>query len=94
MHALHRIASTILIYSLLLHGCGDEAAEQTAGQPGDPIDLPATPEQIAKLEAVVRRFPEVKPLADRAEADGTITEGEILEVFTAAERAKDAGGAE
>ena len=94
MHALPSIASTVLLSTMLLHGCGDEAAQRTAGQPGDPIDLPATPEQIAKLEAVVERFPEIKPIADQAKADGTVTEGEILEVFSAAERITQPGDGE
>jgi hypothetical protein len=73
---------------LLLGGCGDQPPDQVGGQAGEPLDLPATPEQLEKLERVVERFPEVRPLADQARADGSVTEQEIIEVFTAAEAAK------
>jgi len=82
----------LLLAAGLLYGCGEQAdnpdAALSTGQPGDPIDLPATPDQLAKLDAVVERFPEVAPLADQARADGTVTEQEIIEVFTEAERVK------
>jgi hypothetical protein len=101
MHMSIRLVRTLarpallLLATSLLCGCGEQAddpdATQSAGQPGAPIDLPATPDQIAKLDAVVERFPEVAPLADQARADGTVTEQEIIGVLTEAERLKTAG---
>ncbi len=94
MRTLLRLTATALLVTLLLPGCGEQTTEQATGQPGDPIDLPATPAQIAKLDAVIERFPEVKPLAAQARSDGRVTEQEIIEVFTAAEQAKAARGGE
>jgi hypothetical protein len=82
--------AALLLGALLLAGCGEQSSDQAA----EPLDLPATPEQIEKLERVVERFPEVRPLADQARADGEITEQEIIEVLTAAEAAKATRGGE
>ena len=80
-----RIApAALLLAALSLSGCGDDAADQAAA----PLDLPATADQLEKLAAVVERFPEVAPLAEQARADGTVTEQEIIEVLTEAERVK------
>jgi hypothetical protein len=84
--------AAVLLTAVLLHGCGEQADEQAADQPGAPIDMPATPAQIDKLDEVVERYPEVKPLADQARADGTVTEQEIIGVLTEAEKVKAAGG--
>lgn len=81
---------SLLVTALILPGCSDQGPEQTAGQAGEPIDLPATPEQLEKLERLVERFPEVAPIADQARADGTVTEQDIIDVLTAAEKAKAA----
>jgi hypothetical protein len=88
----HLIPAALLLAALVLPGCGDQPDDQSAEQTGEPIDLPATPDQLGKLDAVVERFPEVKPLADEARSDGTVTEQEIIEVLTEAERVKAAGG--
>lgn len=84
--------------ALLLHACGDpvgdQAGDQAGDRPGDPLRIPATPDQIEKLDAVVERFPEVGPMAERARADGNVTEQEIIEVFTEAEKLKEAAGGE
>ncbi|MCG6941916.1 MAG: hypothetical protein LJE69_11785 [Thiohalocapsa sp.] len=71
-----------LLLPALLQSCSDRA------------DAPATPDQIAKLDQVVERVPAVKPLADKAKADGTVTQREILDVFTAAEKVKKGDGTE
>ena len=73
-----------LLTALSPSGCGDDPADQAAA----PLDLPATPDKLEKLAAVVERFPEVAPLAEQARADGTVTEQEIIEVLSEAERAK------
>ncbi len=82
----------VLVTAGLLSGCGEQAGDpdgpQSAGQPGDVIGLPATPDQLQMLDAVVERFPELAPLAERARADGEVTEQEIIRVFTEAERLK------
>jgi hypothetical protein len=89
------VPAALLLPALLLHGCGDQPPDQQAADPpGEPIDLPATPEQLDMLERVVERFPEVKPLADQAKADGTVTEQEIVAVFAEAEQLKEARGGE
>ncbi len=88
------ILPVCLLAALLLQGCGDQSGEQVAEGSGEPIDMPATPEEIEKLDAVVERFPEVKPLADQARADGIITEFEIIEVLEEAEGVKAARDAE
>ena len=79
------LPSTLLAF-LILPGCGDQAADQA----GEPLEMPAMPEQIEKLDAVIERFPEVKPLAEQARADGTVTEQEIIDVFAEAEKLKNA----
>lgn len=76
--------------ALLLPGCGDDSSEQAADPAGQPIDMPATPDQLEKLDRVVERFPEVAPLAEQAKADGTITEQEIIDVLSEAEKVKAA----
>jgi hypothetical protein len=87
--------AALLLPALLLQGCGDQSPDrQAADAPGEPIDLPATPEQLDMLDRVVERFPEVKPLADQAKADGTVTEQEIIAVFAEAEQLKEARGGE
>ena len=87
MPPLSRIApAAALLGALSMTGCGDNAADQAAA----PLDLPATPDQLEKLAAVVERFPEVAPLAEQARADGTVTEQEIIEVLAEAERVKAA----
>lgn len=92
MHTLPRLApATLLLTALLLHGCGDQSTEQATDQPGDSSVIAASPEQIEKLDQVVERFPQIKPLADQARADGTITGQEVIEVFTEAEKVKNAG---
>ena len=94
MQNLPRLApAALLLTALLSHGCGDQSTEQATDQPGDPIAIPATPEQIEKLDQVVERVPQIKPLADQARADGTVTEQEIIEVFTEAEKVKNASSA-
>ncbi|WP_296896772.1 hypothetical protein [Thiohalocapsa sp.] len=82
--------ASLLLTALILPGCSEQGPEQAADQAGEPIDLPATPEQLEKLERVVERFPEIAPIADQARADGTITEQDIIDVLTAAEKAKAA----
>jgi hypothetical protein len=82
--------AALLLTTLSLAGCGDDTSEQT----GQPLDLPASPEQLEMLDAVVERFPELAPVAERARADGTVTEQEIIDVLTEAERLKEAGGGE
>jgi hypothetical protein len=82
--------AALLLGVLLLAGCGDQPPEQA----GEPIALPATPDQLEKLERVVERFPEVAPLAEQARADGTVTEQEIIDVFSAAEEATAVHGGE
>ena len=99
MHSLSRfIPAALLLATLLLTGCGDESGDaignQVGNQVGEPIDMPATPEQIEMLDQVVERFPEIRPLADQARADGTVTEQEILNLFTEAEKVKAARGGE
>ncbi|MBK1630100.1 hypothetical protein CKO31_04960 [Thiohalocapsa halophila] len=76
----------VLSAALLLPGCGDGNSEQA----GQPIEMPATPDQLQKLDRVVERFPEVAPLAEQARADGTVTEQEIIDVLAEAERVKAA----
>jgi PBP1b-binding outer membrane lipoprotein LpoB len=82
--------ASLLLTALILPGCSEQSPEQAADQAGEPIDLPASPEQLEKLERVVERFPEVASIADQARADGTITEQDIIDVLTAAEKAKAA----
>lgn len=95
MHLSSRFAAApLLLASLLLPGCGDPSTDATEGQAGEPLDLPATPDQLEKLDAVVERFPEVRPLAEQARADGTVTELEIIEVLSEAEKVKAARGGE
>ncbi|NBC14094.1 MAG: hypothetical protein GVY09_12265 [Gammaproteobacteria bacterium] len=92
MHKPARLASAlpllpaVLSAALLLPGCGNGNNEQA----GQPIDMPATPDQLQKLDRVVERFPEVAPLAEQARADGTVTEQEIIDVLSAAEQVKAA----
>lgn len=96
MHKPARLAPALpllpalLAAALLLPGCGDGNSEQAADPAGQPIDMPATPDQVEKLDRVVERFPEVASLAERARADGTITEQEIIDVLTEAETVKAA----
>jgi len=104
MHCLLRFSpAALLLVTLLLTGCGDESGDpvgndpignQVGNQAGEPIDMPATPEQIEMLNRVLERFPAVRPLADQARADGTVTEQEIIRLFTEAEKAKAARGGE
>lgn len=94
LNTLPRLAPfTLLLAALILQACGDQSTEQATDRPGDLMVTPATPEQIEKLDQVVARFPQIKPLADQALADGTVTEQEIIEVFTAAEKVKNAKSA-
>lgn len=79
-----------LLSALLLPGCGDGNSEGAADQPGQPIDMPATADQLEKLDRVVERFPEVESFADQARADGTVTEQEIIDVLSEAEQVKAA----
>ncbi|WP_058554896.1 hypothetical protein [Thiohalocapsa sp. ML1] len=91
MQIFPRLApAALLLTALSLAGCGDGTSDQA----GQPLDLPASPEQLKMLDAVVERFPELSPAAERARADGEVTEQEIIDVLTEAERLKEAGDGE
>lgn len=50
----------------------------------DAETLPATADQLMKLDQVIERYPTLSELADKARADGSVTEGEIIAIFEAA----------
>jgi len=55
-----------------------------------PAVVPATPDQIAKIERVLERFPAVMAIYDKARSDGVVTEQEIIEILQQAQSIKDA----
>ena len=65
--------------ALLLTGCGDAP------------DRPARPDQIEKLNQVIERFPTLEPARTAANADGVITEHEIIAIFDQAQALPKAG---
>ncbi len=52
--------------------------------------MPATPDQLAKVEQVLERFPAVMAIYDKAKSDGVVTEQEIIEILQQAQSIKDA----
>jgi hypothetical protein len=81
---------TVLISAVLLPGCATTTNAPGLGAtkpPEEPRFCPlATPEQVAKVDAVVERWPELKPLADEAKANGSVTPMEVIEILMVAER--------
>ena len=70
MFRTHLVALTL---ALLFVGCSDAP------------DRPAQPDQIDQLNQVIERFPALEPARKAAEADGVITEHEIIAIFEQAE---------
>ena len=68
-----------LALALLLPGCGDAP------------DQPAQADQIDKMNQVIERFPSLEPARNAANADGVITEHEIIAIFEQAEALPKAG---
>jgi hypothetical protein len=62
-----------LTLALLLPGCSDAP------------DQPAQADQIEKLNQVIERFPSLEPARNAANADGVLTEHEIIAIFEQAE---------
>jgi hypothetical protein len=81
---------TVLISAVLLPGCATTTNAPGLGAtqpPEEPRLCPlATPNQVAKVDAVVERWPELKPLADEAKANGSVTPMEVIEILMVAER--------
>lgn len=70
---MFRISCIAFSLALLLTGCNDAP------------DRPARTDQIEKLNQVIERFPSLKPARAAANADGVITEHEIIAIFEQAE---------
>lgn len=68
-----QLSAPTLAVALLLTGCGDAP------------DRPAQADQIEKLNQVIERFPTLEPARNAANADGVITEHEIIAIFSQAE---------
>ena len=74
------IRATTLVFSaaLVLVACSEP-----------PAAVPATPDQIAKIERVLERFPEVMEIYEKAKSDDVVTEQEIIEILQQAQSIKD-----
>ena len=73
--------TTRLAAALLLAACSEPPA---------PTETPATPDQLAKIEQVVERFPAVTETYEAAKSDGVVSEQEIIEILQRAQSIKDA----
>ncbi|MGB5736999.1 MAG: hypothetical protein WBM40_21405 [Thiohalocapsa sp.] len=75
-----QLSIVALALSPLLIGCSDAP------------DRSAQPDQLEKLNQVVERFPALEPARRAANADGVITEHEIIGIFEQAQALAPPGG--